>query len=124
MFWACFSGETRGPSLRLGKEWKSVNRDRYCERTAPLVHGWIPVFPDLQFMQDGAPSHAVGFTLGELQEKSTTPIYWPLYPPDLNPIEAVWNKLKVLIELHCPDLPGVWHRTYDQLRGVAHGVWE
>ncbi|KAF2621091.1 hypothetical protein BU25DRAFT_484018, partial [Macroventuria anomochaeta] len=119
MFWACFSGATKGPSLFWEKEWKSINKERYFERIVPLIHGWLRLFPDLQFMQDSAPGHRAGCTLNELQERDIVPIYWPPFSPDLNPIELIWNRLKHYIEIHYPDLPGGRQRTYDQLRGIV-----
>jgi hypothetical protein len=124
MFWACFSGLTKGPSLFWEKEWKSINAERYCERIIPLVHGWITLYPDLQFMQDSAPGHAAELTLTELQERGITPIYWPPYSPDLNPIELIWNRMKDHIEQHYPDLPGGRQYSYDQLRGMVCEAWE
>ena len=124
MFWACFSGATKGPSLFWEKEWKSINKERYCERIVPLIHGWLRLFPDLQFMQDSAPGHRAGYTLNELQERGIVPIYWPPFSPDLNPIELIWNQMKDYIEIHYPDLPGGRQRTYDQLRGIVQEAWE
>jgi hypothetical protein len=75
-------------------------------------------------MQDPAPGHRAGFTLNELQERGITPIFWPPFSPDLNPIEAIWNKMKDYIELHYPDLPGGRQRTYNQLRSIVQEAWE
>jgi transposase len=124
MFWACFSGAIKGPSLFWEKEWKSINKESYCERIVPLVHGWLRLNPDLQFMQDSAPGHAAGYTLTELEERGIVPIYWPAFSPDLNPIELVWNQMKDYIEACYPDLPGGRQRTYDQLRGIVQEAWD
>jgi transposase len=124
MFWGCFSGETKGPHLFWEKEWKSINKERYCERIVPLVHGWITLNPCLQFMQDGAPGYGAGYTLNELQERGITPIYWPPYSPDLNPIEQVWNRMKDYIETYYPDMPAGRQPTYDQLRGIVQEAWD
>ena len=124
MFWACFSGVTKGPSLFWEKEWKSINKERYCERIVPLIHGWVTLNPHLQFMQDGAAAHGAGFTLSELQERGITPIYWPPFSPDLNPIEQVWNRMKDYIEAHYPDLPGGRQCSYDELRSIVQEAWE
>ena len=40
-------------------------------------------------MQDGAPGHAAAETREELKSRGITPIHWPAYSPDLNPIETV-----------------------------------
>jgi len=116
MFWWCFSGTSKGPCLFCEKKWKSINKESYCERIIPLVDGWLGLNPYLQFMQDGAPGHSAAFTIDELRDRVITPIFWPAFSPDLNPIEVVWKKMKDWIELHYPDLPAGKQRTYDQLR--------
>jgi transposase len=70
-------------------------------------------------MQDSAPGHRAGYALNELQEHGIVPIYWPPFSPDLNPIELIWNQMKVHIEAHYPDLLGGRQRTCDQLRGIV-----
>ncbi|KAF1979082.1 hypothetical protein BU23DRAFT_448577, partial [Bimuria novae-zelandiae CBS 107.79] len=47
MFWGCFSGTTKGPLVFWEKEWKSINKESYCERVVPLVHGWLRLNPHL-----------------------------------------------------------------------------
>ena len=40
-------------------------------------------------MQDRASDHAAVETRKELESRGITPIHWPAYSPDLNPIETV-----------------------------------
>lgn len=124
MFWGCFSGVSKGPCLFWEKEWKSINKESYCERIVPLVHGWLRLNPSLVFMQDGAPGHSAAYTQAELEERGIHPIFWPAFSPDLNPIEAVWNKMKDYIENCYPDLPAGRQRTYDQLRQIVQEAWD
>lgn len=124
MFLACFSGATKGASLFWEKEWKTINKDRYCERIIPLIHGWLRLDPDLQFIQDSAPGHAAALTLEDLQSRGIEPIYWPPYSPDLNPIEAIWDKMKDYIEVYYLDLPRGRQRSCDQLRGIVQEAWD
>ena len=124
MFWGCFSGNKKGPHLFWEKEWKSINKERYCERIVPLVDGWIRMNPHLRFMQDQGPSHSAALTAQELQERGIYPIFWPAFSPDLNPIEAVWNQMKDFIERNHPDLPGGKQRTPDQLRSIVREAWD
>jgi transposase len=124
MFWGCFSGDKKGPCLFWEKEWKSINKERYCERIVPLIDSWLQLNPHLCFMQDRAPGHSAEYTREELRETGIYPIFWPAFCPDLNPIEAVWNKMKDWIELHHPDLPAGKQRTYDQLRAIVKEAWE
>jgi transposase len=89
MFWGCFSDTTKGPCLFWEKEWKTINKESYCEGVVPLVHDWLRLNPHLQFMQDGASGHSAAYTQEELHERGIYPIFWPAYSPDLNPIEVV-----------------------------------
>jgi hypothetical protein len=75
-------------------------------------------------MQDGAPGHSAAYTQAELKERGIHPIFWPAFSPDLNPIKAVWNKMKDYIENHYPDLPAGRQRTYDQLRQIVQEAWD
>jgi hypothetical protein len=88
-----------------------------------LLMGGLRLNPYLQYKQDGAPCHSAAFTVDELRNRGITPIFWPGFSPDLNPIEAVWKKMKDWIKPHHPDLPAGKQRTYDQLRGFykRHG---
>jgi transposase len=124
MFWGCFSGITKGPHLFWEKEWSSINKESYCDRIVPLVDGWIRLNPHLSFMQDGAPGHSAAFTISQLSERGITPIHWPPFSPDLNPIEAVWNKMKDYIEAHYPDQKDGKQYTYDQLRSIVTEAWD
>ncbi|EED12565.1 conserved hypothetical protein [Talaromyces stipitatus ATCC 10500] len=82
------------------KEWNSINAERYCERTVPLIDGYLRLMRQeglyLQLMQDGAPGHSSSFTKEELHSRGIYPI---LYPDDE--------------EL-----------SYDQLREVVRAAWD
>ena len=76
------------------KEWGTIGQQSYCERTVPLIDGWIRMNPHLSLMQDGAPGHSAAYTIEELESRGIRLIFWPAFSPDLNPIENVWNKMK------------------------------
>ena len=44
---------------------------------------------ELVLMQDGAPGYAAADTRQDLRERGVIVIFWPLFSPDLNPIERV-----------------------------------
>jgi DDE superfamily endonuclease/transposase len=119
MFWGSFSGGSKGPSLFWEKEWGSIGQVSYCERIIPLIHGWLRMNPHLQLMQDGAPGHSAGETQEELRNRGITPIFWPPYSPDLNPIETVWNLMKDYVESL-----GDRQVSYPQLRQAVRDAWD
>jgi transposase len=50
--------------------------------------------PGLILMQGGGPGHSARDTEIDLDERGIYPIFWPAFPPDLNPIETVWGRMK------------------------------
>ncbi|KAI1000535.1 hypothetical protein K3495_g7657 [Podosphaera aphanis] len=79
---------------------------------------------DLQVMQDNAPSHKAAQTMRELSERQITPIEWPPYSLDLNPIENVWNMMKNYIQFKYPDLGEGRQRSQDELRDMVKESWD
>lgn len=124
MFWGCFAGSVKGPCLTWEKDWGRVNAQTYCERVVPLIHSMISERPGLLLMQDNAPPHVAAQTIRELNEKHISPISWPPFSPDLNPIEAVWNKMKDFIQQNYPDLSNGRSRSFDQVRVIVREAWE
>ena len=74
--------------------------------------------PGLILMQDGAPAHSAKETQEDLNERDIYPIFWPAFPPDLNPIETVWDRMKDYIERHYPG----YHTSHDKLRRMERGL--
>ncbi|KAI0993865.1 hypothetical protein K3495_g14319 [Podosphaera aphanis] len=60
----------------------------------------------------------------ELSERKITPIEWPPYSPDLNPIENVWNMMKNYIQFKYPDLGEGRQRSQDELRDIVKKSWD
>ncbi|KAI0993774.1 hypothetical protein K3495_g14410 [Podosphaera aphanis] len=123
MFWGSFFGSEKGPSL-IWEEWGSITADRYYQRIVPLIHGMISSHPQIQLMQENAPTHKARQTMDELRERNISPITWPPYSPDLNPIEHVWKLMKDYIAYHYPDLALENNRSQDELRRVVAEAWD
>ncbi|KAI1003891.1 hypothetical protein K3495_g4318 [Podosphaera aphanis] len=78
----------------------------------------------LQLMQDNAPSHKAAQTMREFSERKITPIKWPPYSPDFNPIENVWNMMKNYIQFKYPDLGEGRQRSQDKVRDIVKESWD
>ena len=59
----------------------------------PVIHSYIKLIRregvHLVLIQDGAPGYAAADTKKELRERRIIVIFWPLFSPDLNPIDRV-----------------------------------
>ncbi|VCU40576.1 Bgt-50956 [Blumeria graminis f. sp. tritici] len=80
--------------------------------------------PWLSVMQDNAPSRTAASTMEDMSQRLIQPIFWLANSPDLNPIEAFWNRMKDYIQHHCPNLGGGKQRTHDSLRKIVKEVWD
>lgn len=93
MFWGCFHGTIKGPGIFWEKDWGSILAETYQSYTVPIIHGYIELQRragiELVLIQDGAPGHAAADIRKDLKERGVIVIYWPLFSPDLNPIERV-----------------------------------
>ncbi len=129
MFWGCFSGHKKGPCLFWEKGWKTINSERYCEHTLPLVERYITLHPYLKFMQDNAPAHGSKYTKIWLQNHQLIVIKWPPNSPDLNPIEIIWNRMKQWIQetygIEIDEVERQGHRmNYDRLKQIVQEAWD
>ena len=75
-------------------------------------------------MQYNAPPHRAAITRDRLRAENMEPIIWAAYSPDLNPIEAVWSKMKDFIEDRYPDLENGRERRTEELRRIIQEAWD
>ncbi|GFY22993.1 transposable element Tcb2 transposase [Trichonephila clavipes] len=85
----------------------SVIGDRYCEEVLlPPVRLFRGVIgPDFIFMDDNARPHQTLAVEELLKSEDITRMDWPVYSPDLNPIEHVSDALgrRITVRLHHPE---------------------
>lgn len=121
MFWGCISGRYgRGFGIFWEKEWKTINKESYSQRVVPPIVDYLHTHPGLQFQQDGGPGHTAAFTMQVFQSYGLHPIFWPPFSPDLSPIEAIWDRMKDILEALDPRV----HRNYRRLRAAVIQAWE
>ncbi|VCU39654.1 Bgt-50926 [Blumeria graminis f. sp. tritici] len=53
--------------------------------------------------------------MGDISQRLIQPIFWPANWHDLDPIEAVWNRMMDYIQYHHPNLGGGKQRTRDSI---------
>ena len=78
-----------------------INAEKYLEVLDECL--WPTVqqyFPDQGyiFQEDNAPIHKANMVKRYFQKKNTTPLPWPVYSPDLSPIENCWSLLKMRLQ--------------------------
>ncbi|VDB90691.1 Bgt-50177 [Blumeria graminis f. sp. tritici] len=84
----------------------------------------VSMKPWLSVMQDNAPADTAASTIEDISQRLIQPIFWPANSPDLNPIEAVWNRMEDYIQSHYPNLGCGKQRTQDSLRKIVKETWD
>ncbi|SZF00236.1 unnamed protein product [Blumeria hordei] len=60
----------------------------------------------------------------DMSQRLIQSIFWPSNSPDLNLIEAVWNRMKDYIQRHHPNLGGGKQRNPDGFRNIVKEAWD
>jgi DDE superfamily endonuclease len=120
IFWACISGKYgRGIGIFWEKRWGTINQYSFSKWIIPQICDYLQAHPGLQFQQDNGPGHTSKYTHEQFQKCEIYPIFWPPYSSDLNPIEAIWNRLKDIMQEQDPEV----HKNYKRLQAAIIRAW-
>ncbi|GFV72838.1 transposable element Tcb2 transposase [Trichonephila clavipes] len=96
MIWSVISGKVTG---RLDVVKGMMQQDQYKDvlqnRLIQQVEEWFQNRESYIFMQDGAPCHTAWSIKAFLAEQSILLLDWPSNSPDMNPIENIWELMKI-----------------------------
>ncbi|VCU39884.1 Bgt-50709 [Blumeria graminis f. sp. tritici] len=84
----------------------------------------VSMRPWLSVMRDNAPAHVAASTIEDMSQRLIQPNFLPANSPDLNPIEAVWNRMKDSIQRYHPNLGFGRQRTQDSHCKIVKEAWD
>jgi hypothetical protein len=104
MIWACMAATGVG-RMKILKG--IVNARIYIDEilVGKVKQSAVDIFgehPDFVFQQDGAPCHTAKVCQQYFRDNNVRVLDWPGNSPDLNPIENLWARLKVLVSQRRP----------------------
>lgn len=104
MIWACMAAKGVG---RMQVMKGNVNAKIYIDEILKMKvkQSAVDIFGqniDFIFQQDGAPCHTAKVCQAWFKDNNVKLLSWPGNSPDLNPIENLWARLKILVSQRRP----------------------
>ena len=103
MIWACFSGKGGRGAIWFCKVGQTVGAEVYKQILEEKLLPFLKIQQVEYFQHDGAPCHQARSVKTFLQS-SAVPVIgpWPGSSPDLNPIENLWQQMKIKVAARHP----------------------
>ena len=116
--WGCIS-YFGGGTLKVLEG--TVNANKYIdildESLWPVIAKHFPQ-GDFLLQEDNAPIHKAGVVKKWMSDHNLSPITWPAYSPDLNPIENCWSVLKNQLQKEINEI-----KSNEDLRIRIFRIW-
>jgi hypothetical protein len=126
MVWGCISYNMRGPLVRIPSDMRKGVDYVALILDGPLWEVFVEQSEEkgiVRVMEDGAPTHRSKAAQTFRSKNSLETFPHPAQSPDMNPIEHVWKRLKVLINKH-PIQPGnvdeLWVALQEEWLNIDH----
>lgn len=117
MFWGAFSSSGTGELIPIKGIMRSEDYIKVLDDNLMSTVLRLGLGRRFIFQQDNDPKHTSKSVTSWLQHKKITILPWPSMSPDLNPIENLWNDLKVRISRRAP-------KNLKELEQVAIEEWK
>ena len=129
MVWACFWDLERSNLYDLERDFEAKKHGYFAKSYLNILDdNLLSVYQSgLIFMQDNAPIHTAKAVALWFREHGINFMEWPLYSPDMNPIEHLWFLLKehvYKVNPHINVVVGGEDRIKEALFDALYKAWE
>ncbi|KAG1191305.1 hypothetical protein G6F70_009323 [Rhizopus microsporus] len=116
--WSCFNA--KGPGY-ITEILGGLDSKLYCQILSEDLMATLDDYhlntADIVFQQDNDPKHRSKLAIKLFQENNVKLLEWPAYSPDLNPIENLWDFLKVRLCAYETE-PKSMHELFERVRQI------